>query len=154
MLQTRNICITSVKCLLLPKNCSSHPFHPQLTPLFEWWLCVHWKALYVSASQWIREVLWSILPAAYEGFPFLLSRSRRWDHRTSLHRWQLRLKVSRSRGAYRLLARCEILPRMLCPACARSFITQRDGMSLLPTKKESLQFGVLLSGFISFFISD
>lgn len=42
------------------------------------------------------------------------------------------------KGAYRLLARCEILPRMLFfsfsfSACARSFITKRDGMSQPPT---------------------
>lgn len=108
-----------------------------MTSLLGWWL-LQWKALlYVSISVDIREVLWSIL-SVIQGclwrFPFLLSRSRRWDHRTSLHRWQPRLKVSRSRGAYRLLARCEILPRMLFPACARTFITQRDGMSQLPTR--------------------
>lgn len=87
-----------------------------MASLFEWWLCAQWKALCMSASQWRREVLWSILsviPGRLWRFPFLLSRSRRWDHRTSLHRWQPRLKVSRSRGAYRLLARCEILPCML-----------------------------------------
>lgn len=99
-------------------------------------LCVRTERrfLYMSASQWEREVLWSIL-SVIQGclwrFPFPLSGSRRWDHRTSLHRWQPRLKVSRSRGAYRLLARCEILPRMLFLPVPDPLLPQRDVISLL-----------------------
>lgn len=93
------------------------------------WLCVQWKALYVSASQWIREVLWSILSVIQSclwSFPLLLSRSRRWDHRTSLHRWQPEVEgCSRSRGAYRLLARCEILPCMLSCLCQFLYYQER-----------------------------
>lgn len=93
------------------------------------WLCAQWKALYVSASQWIREVLWSILSVIQSclwSFPLLLSRSRRWDHRTSLHRWQPEVEgCSRSRGAYRLLARCEILPCMLSCLCQILYYQER-----------------------------
>lgn len=117
-------------------------------------------ASHVSISEDTGSALKCIIGHCIQGrlwrFPFLLSGSRRWDHRTSLHRWQPRLKVSRSRGAYRLLARCEILPCMLFSACARSFITQRDGMSLLSHQRQGRegkgrdgggrqQFGVLLS---------
>lgn len=97
-------------------------------------------ASHVSISEDTGSALKCIIGHCIQGrlwrFPFLLSGSRRWDHRTSLHRWQPRLKVSRSRGAYRLLARCEILPCMLFSACARSFITQRDGMSLLSHQRQ------------------
>lgn len=126
-----------------------------ISALYQWlgrWLCLHWKALYMSTSQWILEVLWSVLSVIQDRlwrFPFPLSASRRWDHRTSLHRWQPRLKVSRSGGAYRLLARCEILPRML-------FLLEPD--PLLPgemgchcfrpeAEKKRLQLGVLLSSY-------
>lgn len=118
-------------------------------------LCVRTERrfLYMSASQWEREVLWSIL-SVIQGclwrFPFPLSGSRRWDHRTSLHRWQPRLKVSRSRGAYRLLARCEILPRMLFLPVPDPLLPQRDVISLLTRGRaeRKLQFVALLLYYI------
>lgn len=94
-------------------------------------------ALYVSSISVDtgREVLWTIL-LVIQGclwrFPFLLSSSRRWDHHTSLHRWQPRLKVSRSRGAYRLLARCEILPRMLFLLVPDSLLPREIGCHSFP----------------------
>lgn len=118
-------------------------------------LCVRTERrfLYMSASQWEREVLWSIL-SVIQGclwrFPFPLSGSRRWDHRTSLHRWQPRLKVSRSRGAYRLLARCEILPRMLFLPVPDPLLPQRDVISLLTRGRaeRKMQFVALLLYYI------
>lgn len=113
--------------------------HPQMTSVFEWWHCAQWKALYVSASQWIQEVLWSVLSVIQccgWRFPFLLSRSRRWDHRTSLHRWQPRLKVSRSRGACRLLARCEILPCMLFLLVPDPLLPREMGCHSFPPEAE------------------
>lgn len=102
----------------LPNSCSSdvrkHCSFASCDDTFVWMMAF---CAVSAASQWVREALWSIITGHWGlpwGFPFLLSGSRRWDHRTSLHRWQLRLKVSRSRGAYRLLVRCEILPCMLC----------------------------------------
>lgn len=95
-----------------------------------------------AAPQWVREALWSIITGHWGlpwGFPFLLSGSRRWDHRTSLHRWQLRLKVSRSRGAYRLLARCEILPCMLC-LFVPDLLLHREMGCHSPPPRVSLQF--------------
>lgn len=120
--------------------------------ILRWHLCLSdgfacsERRFYMSASQWVREVLWTILPVIQSclwRFPFLLSRSRRWDHRTSLHRWQLRLKVSRSRGAFRLLARCEILPCMLCLHVPDPLLPWEMGFQGLPPG-ESLKFGVLL----------
>ena len=96
-------------------------------------------ALCVSISVDRREMLWSILSVIQSclwRFPFLLSRSRRWDHRTSLHRWQPRLKVSRSRGAYRLLARCEILPCMLFLLVPDPLLPREMGCHSFPPEAE------------------
>lgn len=118
---------------------------------------VHWtvalRALKGALHVSMVEVLWSVLSViqcCLWWFPFLLSKSRRWDHRTSLHRWQLGLKVSRSRGSYRLLARCEIQPCMLFLPAPDPFITHRDemgcqGLSPEAEKKKPAIFVFLLS---------
>lgn len=116
-----------------------------------WWLCTERRFTCQHLSGYGKWALWSVLSVIQSclwRFPFLLSTSRRWDHRTSLHRWQPRLKVSRSSGAYRLLARCEILPRMLFLLVPDPLLPREMGCHQWQRRK-SLQFGVLLSS--SFF---
>lgn len=104
--------------------CCNEPLQSEShLPAFMWIM-----ALWSMESQWIQEVLWSILSVIQSclwRLPSSIVWSRRWDHRTSLHRWQLRLKVSRSGGPYRLLARCEILSWMPSCLCQILYCPQR-----------------------------
>lgn len=97
--------------------------------------------LYMSASQ-CCELYYQSFRGASEGSPVLLSGGgRRWDHLTSLHRWQLGLKVNLSRGFLQIIGQVwnsilhAFFSFFFSPLhFARSFITQRDGVSELTTR--------------------
>lgn len=54
-------------------------------------------------------------------------------------------RLAAAKGAYRLLARCEILPCMLCLLVPDPLLPRGMGCLRFPPGKKSLQFGVLLS---------